>query len=138
METNEIKNYRFKIDRVKWKQAIDELLTKRAEWPNLMQELKEGKKTFKEVGWEPDWKAQLTKLYSIRAQARGRLHRQAAKLTQYEWSKLGHKTPYWQEFVNSNGVIKFTLTLDDQAAYIGDSWKEYEQEQSLPEIVKEL
>lgn len=124
--TNE-KSYRFKIDWKKWKAALDELLAKREEWPKLMQELAEGKKTFKEIGWEPNWKAQLTMLYSIRAQARGRLHRQTAKLTYHEWKQLGHLSPGWQDFASNNGVIKFPLTLDDQAAYIGDSWKGYQK-----------
>ena len=123
-------NYRFRIDWKKWKNDVDVLLARREEWPKLVQEVKEGKKTQKEIGYyEPNWAAELTWLYSIRAHARGRLHRKYAKLTQYEWGKLGHKKPEWQEFVAANGKIKFELTMEDQAKYLdnGCGWKKYEK-----------
>lgn len=126
METTEIiieeKNYRFKIDYKKWKTALDELLAKREEARS-----KTEKKYWASLDYYYD--ERLTKLYSIRAQARGRLHRAFARLNWSEWRKLPSskiKEIGYDLFTNNDGAIKFPLTLEDQAAYIGDSWKEYE------------
>lgn len=116
----EEKNYRFRIDYAKWKAALDATLAVREE-----ERAKTEKKFWSALDYHYDQK--LTKLYSIRAHARGRIHRAFALLNEYEWRKLGHKTPDWKAFADNNGAIKFPLTLEDQAAYIGDSWKEYEK-----------
>ncbi len=124
METTEIKDTEnkigFKIDYDKWKADLDSILAEREK-----ERASTEKKYWAAVDYRYD--EQLTKLYSIRAHARGRIHRKYAKLNEYEYRKLGHKTPGWQEFMANNGVIKFTLTLDDQTAYIGDSWMDYEK-----------
>jgi len=93
---------------------------------------------------------ELTKLYSIRAHARGRIHRTSAKLTWSEWNKLGHQnyidstgkvtnvTDYLaglKTFTDTNGKIKFNLTLADQATYLGDSWKQYEYKAEEENVV---
>lgn len=123
METNiveEKKNYGFKIDWKKWKAALDALLTERVNERSDTE-----KKYWASLDYRYDEK--LTKLYSIRAHARGRIHRKYAILNEYDWRKLGHKAHGWQEFVDSDGSIKFELTIDDQVVYIGDSWKEFEK-----------
>ena len=116
----EEKKYGFKIDWPKWKAAVDAVLTEREE-----KRAKTEKKYWKALDYLFD--ERLTKLYSIRAHARGRIHRKYAILNEYEWRKLGHKTPDWKEFSLHDGMIKFPLTIEDQAVYIGDSWKEYEK-----------
>jgi hypothetical protein len=123
-------NFGFRIDIVKWREALRALEERRKNWPveyatKQKAALDAGQKYFYE--YEPHWEEQLTRLYSIRAHSRGRIHRTAAKLTQYEWNKLGHNTPGQQKFTEANGSIKFDLTIIDQAKYLGDSWKEYEK-----------
>jgi hypothetical protein len=119
--TEEKKNYRFKIDWKKWKAALDAVHTAREE-----DRAKTEKKFWSSLDYYYDEK--LTKLYSIRAQARGRRHRQFALLNYTDWKKLPcSKTALinYDVFSQNNGAIKIPLTLEDQAAYIGDSWKEY-------------
>ncbi len=120
VETN--KNYRFKIDWKKWKTALDETHAVRE-----ADRAKTEKKFWASLDYCYDEK--LTRLYSIRAQARGRLHRRFALLNWPEWRKMpsskANKVKY-DAFTNNDGAIKFPLTLEDQATYIGDSWKEYE------------
>lgn len=118
------KNYRFKIDWNKWKAALDAIHAERE-----ADRAKTEKKFWASLDYYYDEK--LTMLYSIRAQARGRLHRQFARLNQAEWKKLPSskvKEIGYDLFTQSDGAIKFPLTLEDQAAYIGSSWKEYEKE----------
>jgi hypothetical protein len=110
----------FKIDRVKWKNDVDAILLEREE-----KRANTEKKNWAALDYHFD--DRLTKLYSIRAHARGRVHRKFAILNEYDWRKLGHKEPNWKEFIANNGMIKFPLTIVDQAVYIGDGWKEYEK-----------
>lgn len=128
MENTEIivesnKNYRFKIDWKKWKADVDSLLTDR----------KDARERTEKKGWSAIdyyYDSRLTMLYSIRAQARGRIHRSTARLNWSDWKKLpcAKVNPVaYDLFTQNNGAAKFLLTLDDQASYIGDSWKEYEQ-----------
>lgn len=120
METIENKVYGFKIDREKWMKAVTTLLTEREEKRKNTE-----KRFWSSLDYSYD--EMLTKLYSIRAHARGRIHRKYAVLNEYDWRRLGHKTPGWSEFAANNGVFKFNLTLDDQAVYISDAWKEFEK-----------
>lgn len=123
METN----FRFRIDWKKWNDDVDLLLVRREKWPKLVQEVKDGKKTWKEIGyWAPDWNDELTTLYSIRAQAHGRLHRKGAKLTFWQYSKLGYNKYSSEEFNKNGGKIKVPLTFMDQITYIGNKWRQYE------------
>lgn len=130
-ELDHSRNYRFRIDWNKWKVALDKVLAEREKGRYAVSTDAE-KKYWASLQHRYDEK--LTILYSIRAQARGRTHRQYAVLNEYEWRKLGHKTPGWQEFTANNGTIRFVLTLDDQAAYIGDAWKEFEKIKTEPSI----
>lgn len=125
METiaEEKNNYRFRIDYGKWSAAVDALLAERAS-----ARARTEKKNWSAMDAYYDPK--LTKLYSIRAQSRGRIHMRYTKLDWGQWSKLPsskiNKVGY-DEFTKRDGAIGWYLTLDDQAAYIGDSWKEYEK-----------
>jgi hypothetical protein len=125
METNitETKDYTFKIDRVKWKAAVDAVLARRE-----ADRAKTEKKNWASLDYYYD--AELTKLYSIRAHARGRMHRLHAIYNYSDWRKMPSaksNMPKYDEFTQADGAIKFKLTMADQAAYIGDSWKEYEK-----------
>lgn len=120
---NELPNYRFRIDWPKWKTAVDKLLADREDARTRTE-----KKRWHEVDYY--YSDRLTKLYSIRAQARGRIHRKRAELNQTDWNKLGHKEPGYKDFLEASGSIKFDLTIEDQAKYIGDTWKEYERHPS--------
>lgn len=116
--TEEKKNYRFKIDYAKWKADLDALLADRAE-----ARARTEKKNWSAMDAYYDPK--LTKMYCIRAQARGRIHMRFAKLDWSQWNKLPsskqNKVGY-EEFTKRDGAIGWYLTLDDQAAYIGDDW----------------
>ena len=123
------KKYGFKIDLPKWKAAEKALLDKREE-----ERAKTEKKYWASLDYFYD--EQLTKLYSIRAHSRGRIHRKYAYLNWSDWKKLpisANKLSY-DDFNNSNGQIKFELSLEDQAAYIGDSWKQYAIETPVENI----
>lgn len=84
--------------------------------------------------WEgphPDHDRDMTLLYSIRAQARGRLHRHRAALAYHEFIKLPVKTRLvWtvESFQQHGGRIKFDLSLEDQAAYVGHAGEEFWRE----------
>lgn len=102
---------RFKIDRQKWLAA---------------------------VAAAKDNTKELTKLYSIRAMARDRLHRKRAALTGYDTTILLGKERYealggWGAFVDANGTISTDLTLADQEKFIGLAWKDYEAVEKVME-----
>lgn len=77
--------------------------------------------------------SELTMLYSIRAHGRGRIHRRNAGLTWHEWSKLPANVGkdllslYQQQrgFTDAGGKLTLILTLEDQAAFIGERYKEF-------------
>ncbi len=75
---------------------------------------------------------ELTLLYSIRAQGRGKVHRQAAKLTFYQAKALGLKCTEMEGaqrvFTAKHGSIVLYLDADSQAVYVGEAWKDYERE----------
>jgi len=124
METNiaEKKDYTFKIDRMKWKAAVDAVLSRRE-----AARAKTEKKDWAALDYYYD--AELTRLYSVRAHARGHMHRTYAIYNHYDWGKMPSgkvNMPNYGEFIKNDGAIRFKLTMADQAAYIGDSWKEYE------------
>lgn len=137
-----IDNVEYKIDLKKWKNTVSALLNDRADRLTFSKDVVAGTKTWNEYHAKfkgyPQYEEELTMLYSIRAHIRGKIHRKVAKLTDYEWHKLrGKKTdkPSTEDsvermrmiklFVENNGKIKFDLTLEDQAVYIGDKWKKY-------------
>lgn len=74
--------------------------------------------------------AQLTLLYAIRAQGRGRQHLRRVKLTVYElrrykgvaWSKHAPA----EDFAAAGGRMVIEMMLEDQARVIGDAWKQFE------------
>jgi len=117
------KDFRFKIDYAKWKAALDALLADRAD-----ARARTEKKNWSAL--DSYYDPRLTKLYSIRAQARGRIHMRFTRLDWSQWSKLPsskqNKVGY-DEFTKRNGMIGWYLTLEDQAVYIGDEWNEYEK-----------
>src|ERR1700742_2459593 len=95
----------FKIDRNKWLAAVAAAEGKREE---------------------------LTKLYSIRSMARGKLHRKRAEFTAYEFSKLRGSDAVQaiggsSAFTQANGTLVFDLTAEDQEKYIGLAWQEFER-----------
>ena len=145
METTQIieekREFGFKIDRKKWKAAVEAVEAAREnrkeifkksidDYCSKMEEKnitlgcsRGGFNDYVDLGYAE----QLTKLYSIRAHARGRMHRRVVRMNATDWCyKLGNKTPSYRAFDEAGGMLKFTLTLADQALYIGDSWKEYE------------
>lgn len=112
----------FRIDRVKWQAAVDALLNSRN-----IERAKTEKKYWPTIDYHYD--GLLTKLYSIRAHSRGRIHRKYIRCNYSDWRKLPSSQinlPKYDEFINANGEIKFELTLADQAVYIGGNWKQYE------------
>lgn len=125
METiiEEKKNYRFKIDYAKWKNDLDDLLAQR----------ENDRKCTPKKEWaclDTYYDPKLTKLYSILAQSRGRIHRAFARLNYDEWRKLPSSkiNPVkYDLFVQNDGAVKLPLTLDDQATYIDNDWKQYAQ-----------
>jgi hypothetical protein len=94
----------FKIDWKKWKAAVDAAST---------------------AVYAAE---KLTLLYSIRAMARGRVHRKRAKLTASTHKKLRPKAekPTWGDFTDAHGQIAIDLDAADQAAFVGERWKEFE------------
>lgn len=133
----------FRIDLKKWKAAVEVVLESRQNYPERYQEFNAGKITWRDVGYA-NWAEQLTKLYSIRAHARGKLHRKIAKITYYEYMKLnGNKiedgftnTEKYKEFVNAGGKIKMSLTIEDQQTYIGEAWKKFEFIEKSEQIIQ--
>lgn len=81
----------------------------------------------------------LTKLYAIRAHARGKVHIKRAFLHADEVMKMvaGVKTRDQARLVlrgamkcgcnPESGHAKLDLTFEDQAKYLGDSWREFER-----------
>ncbi len=135
-------NFGFKIDIMKWKKAI-EAVNKAREGRNeeFMKGIdnhcekwsgKNGMPTLYRQGFSDymdfRYAEELTKLYSIRAHSRGRIHRKHVSLNYYEWRVLNGENwnaDKYNEFLTANDCIKFNLTIEDQANYIGDSWQEY-------------
>lgn len=68
---------------------------------------------------------ELTVLYSIRAHGRGRIHRRRAGLTHEEARQLLNTGRPYEAFTAAGGRLTLELDLDDQAALIGDRWKEF-------------
>jgi len=114
----------FKIDAKKWKQDLEVLLKQKEDWQQA-RELFLKTNDYKLYVSYVDWDDKLTKHYSIRAHARGKLHRQRARLNAYEYKQLGY-VPEYKKFIENNGAIIVPLTIIDQAKYIDDNWKEYE------------
>lgn len=83
--------------------------------------------------YDEEFQAKLTKLYAIRAHARGRVHRCRARLTANQLCKLGRAGNRWDAIKMMgdpmDGHAKFDLTIEDQARFIGDEWKKYEKQE---------
>lgn len=121
----------YKINWDKWKAAVDEVLAHRETKQQLNADLAAAKISFKEWiagGGLRNHEEELTRLYSIRAHGRGRIHRKRAALTWDQWRKLpantgkDAKSLYAQQegFTNNGGTL--TLILKD---LIKDAWKSY-------------
>lgn len=94
----------FKIDWKKWKRALD------------------GAKA-------ADDAADQTLLYSIRAMARGRVHRCRARLDWYTLRTWGKITPEQGTalHLHGGGHQVVVLTLEDQARFVGEAWRQFER-----------
>lgn len=103
----------YKIDRKKWLEAVKAVDAFRAEKEKIQLRIARKEldwlEAYKDPALKPfvsyrDEKGELTKLYSIRAMARDRIHRKRARI--------------------GNEIVD--LGWDDQLKYVGDAWKEYE------------
>jgi hypothetical protein len=127
-------NYRFRIDCKKWKQAVIEVELARENRRDIFKqqtddycsktEGKNGVGILYRQGFNDDmdldYAKKLTLLYSIRAHARGRIHRKRARVN------------------TDKGQIKYNLTIEDQVAYIGDAWKKYVYQDPIPTQIIEI
>lgn len=93
----------FKIDWKKWKRALD------------------GARAAGDA-------ADQTLLYSIRAMARDRVHRCRARLdwlTLRNWGKVTIEEA--TAIIDRGGHQVAILTLEDQARYVGEAWRQFER-----------
>lgn len=72
----------------------------------------------------------LTRLYSIRAHARGRIHRRKARIT---WIHLPEVMR--AQALAGCGSLVVELGMEDQVKLIGDAWKAFERSAVVPELL---
>lgn len=110
---------KFRIDRQKWLDAVKETIAARAKEP------------YRTCRYDT-LTERLVKLYSIRAEGRGTVHRRRARLTLAQYAQLDGKkaqsywaTETWDRFVAAGGTEIEDLGALDQSNYIGDAWEEF-------------
>jgi hypothetical protein len=127
----------FKIDWKKWNEAVKEAEAKRdSVIVRRTAGLSPWSSKFIEVANQAhaEYQGIFTKLYSIRAMAHDRVHRKSARLTSYEYRKLGHAVSDELLFIDNGGTLVLPLTAEDQAKYVGDDWKQYERPEPAPAL----
>ncbi len=118
---------KFRIDRQKWLDDVKEVLATRAQEPYRTRRY-------------DALTERLVKLYSIRAEGRGTVHRRRARLSLEQLAQLEgkQKEEYrsstailnltgfeWELFATEGGTKVLALTAEDQTVYIGDAWQKY-------------
>lgn len=145
----------FRLDWKKWKAAVDEVEARRIQLRE-MRASSASWEAYKKVGllgaYDELFVEKLTKLYSIRAHARGRVHRGRAylsmdriiplrlpKIDKYTYGTLEERVALKRSFGHpESGHAKVNLTMADQAAYIGDEWKQFEKPFTGDELAKQV
>jgi hypothetical protein len=128
----------FRIDRQKWLEAVKAVEARREASPGLVAQAKAGLITWKQFqdsgarSYDEAFQEELTKLYSIRAQAHDHLHRRRARLTYSQALKLAIPGAATMPFIEAGGTLVFDLTAEQQALYVGDAYKEFERPEELP------
>lgn len=116
---------KYKLDWKKWKEEVDKIVAEK-----LAFEARIGEKHPK-YNWIMtfdsqilDCKEKLTKLYSLRAYSRGRIHRKKALLTPEQQFAIGKIKDRW----NSLGDVKYELNWEDQERFIKDIKDKYSRD----------
>jgi hypothetical protein len=135
---------RFRINWLKWDAAVKAVEARRALQPKLNADLKADV-----INWQQYRAAggascdealadELTKLYSIRAMGRGRVHRSGARLTRSQACGVGLKELNNGQYVVFGGTIIHDMTAEHQEKYVGDAWKEYERQPEPAMVITEM